>query len=97
MLQYFAQGACMALEDAVCLGHQVNRNPDDIPAALDCYQRQRRVRTARVQLDSRLIGDYIYHAEGAVAELRDHLMRPMSPQQWYDRLDWLYAGNGLQP
>ena len=92
MLQYFAQGACMALEDAVCLAHQIETYRDDIPTALDCYQRQRRVRTARVQLDSRLIGDYIYHADGAVAEVRDQVMGEMSPQQWYDKLGWLYGG-----
>ena len=28
-LQYFAQGACMALEDAVCLSHMLAQYPDD--------------------------------------------------------------------
>jgi 2-polyprenyl-6-methoxyphenol hydroxylase-like FAD-dependent oxidoreductase len=95
MLQYFAQGACMAMEDAVCLSHMFERHPDDVATALDRYQRQRRVRTARVQLDSRLIGEYIYHPDGAVAELRNHIMSNLTPQQWYDRLDWLYGGTGL--
>ncbi len=95
MLQYFAQGACMALEDAVCLSHMVAGHPDDIEVALDRYQRQRRVRTARVQLDSRLIGDYIYHAAGAVAEVRNQVMAGLSADDWYDRLGWLYGGTGL--
>ncbi|HUV22310.1 MAG TPA: 3-hydroxybenzoate 6-monooxygenase [Gammaproteobacteria bacterium] len=95
MLQYFAQGACMALEDAVCLAHMLERHSGNIKIALDHYQRQRRVRTARVQLDSRLIGDYIYHPHGAAAEVRNHVMSRLSPDEWYDRLEWLYGGTGL--
>jgi len=95
MLQYFAQGACMAMEDAVCLGHQFETHPGQVEAALEHYLLQRRVRTARVQLDSRLIGDYIYHAAGATAEVRNHIMSRLTPEQWYDRLAWLYGGTGL--
>jgi len=95
MLQYFAQGACMAMEDAVCLSHMVGQHGDDIETALDRYMRQRRVRTARVQLDSRLIGEYIYHADGATAEVRNHIMSNLTPEQWFDRLGWLYGGTGL--
>lgn len=94
MLQYFAQGACMALEDAVCLSHMFE-HIEDVETALDSYQRQRRVRTARVQLDSRLIGEYIYHPCGATAEVRDHIMSNLTPEQWYDKLGWLYGGTGL--
>jgi 2-polyprenyl-6-methoxyphenol hydroxylase-like FAD-dependent oxidoreductase len=95
MLQYFAQGACMALEDAVCLAHMFERHDANVETALDNYQRQRRVRTARVQLDSRLIGDYIYHPDGAAAEVRNHVMSRLSPEEWYNKLEWLYGGTGL--
>ncbi len=95
MLQYFAQGACMAMEDAVCLSHMFELHAADIETALDNYMRQRRVRTARVQLDSRLIGEYIYHADGATAEVRNHIMSNLTPEQWFDRLGWLYGGTGL--
>ena len=37
-LQYFAQGACMALEDAVCLSHMLSAYPDDHAAALQRYR-----------------------------------------------------------
>jgi salicylate hydroxylase len=96
MLQYFAQGACMAMEDAVCLAHMFAQHAQDVEKALDQYMRQRRVRTARVQLDSRLIGDYIYHADGATAEVRNHIMSGLTPTQWYDKLGWLYGGTGLE-
>jgi 2-polyprenyl-6-methoxyphenol hydroxylase-like FAD-dependent oxidoreductase len=96
MLQYFAQGACMAMEDAVCLAHMFERHGDDVAGALDSYMRQRRVRTARVQLDSRLIGEYIYHPDGATAEVRNHIMSKLTPDEWYDKLGWLYGGTGLE-
>ena len=41
MMQYFAQGACMALEDAVCLSHMLAAHPDDHAAALERYRVQR--------------------------------------------------------
>jgi len=95
MLQYFAQGACMAMEDAVCLGHMFEQHGVAVETALEQYMRQRRVRTTRVLLDSRLIGEYIYHPHGATAEVRDHVMSNLTPEQWYDKLDWLYGGTGL--
>jgi 2-polyprenyl-6-methoxyphenol hydroxylase-like FAD-dependent oxidoreductase len=96
MLQYFAQGACMALEDAVCLGQIVEKLGYDTENALQNYMHQRRVRTARVQIDSRLIGDHIYHPSGAAAEVRNHIMSRLTPRQWYQKLDWLYGGTGLE-
>ena len=48
MLQYFAQGACMAMEDAVCLGHMLATHPGRTEAALEAYRAQRLLRTARV-------------------------------------------------
>ena len=95
MLQYFAQGACMAMEDAVCLGHMV-AECDDLGTALENYRARRVVRTARVAMGSRLIGDYIYHPDGAAALVRNAVMSARTPEEWYDRLQWLYAGNGLE-
>jgi 2-polyprenyl-6-methoxyphenol hydroxylase-like FAD-dependent oxidoreductase len=94
MMQYFAQGACMAMEDAVCLSHMVGVYPR-IEAALESYRLKRLLRTARVQLQSREIGDHIYHPAGAHALLRNAIMRAKSPRDWYDSLAWLYGGNGL--
>jgi len=64
MLQYFAQGACQAMEDAVCLSHMLGSHPDEFATALEKYRRQRFPRTARVQLLSRAIGEHIYHPSG---------------------------------
>ncbi|PWE34257.1 3-hydroxybenzoate 6-monooxygenase [Maritimibacter sp. 55A14] len=95
MLQYFAQGACMAMEDAVALSHCMAAH-DDTETALERYQQMRRVRTARVQMNSRLIGDYIYHPDDAKAAVRNHVMSTMTPEDWCDRLHWLYGSNGLE-
>ncbi|WP_095589492.1 3-hydroxybenzoate 6-monooxygenase [Actibacterium ureilyticum] len=95
MLQYFAQGACMAMEDAVCLAH-IFENCDDVEQGLQAYQSQRRVRTARVQMNSRLIGEYIYHPDDAKAAVRNHVMQGMTPDDWYNQLSWLYGSNGLE-
>lgn len=95
MLQYFAQGACMALEDAVCLAHEVELHGGDLERAFPGYHQARTVRTARVQMLSRLIGDYIYHPEGAKAAVRNAVMGAKSPADYYDDLQWLYGGTGL--
>lgn len=95
MLQYFAQGACMAMEDAMCLAHMVDSHRSDIETALEQYRRRRLLRTARVQLQSRAIGEHIYHPAGAHALLRNATLQAMSPDQMYDRLAWLYGGSGL--
>lgn len=93
MLQYFAQGACMAMEDGVALGAMFSKHAD-LGEALAAYNRLRAVRTARVQLGSRLIGEYIYHPEGAKAEVRNATMRAKTSDEWYDQLEWLYGYRG---
>ena len=95
MLQYFAQGACMAMEDGVALAHFVEAHAGNLEPAFVAYNKHRAVRTGRVQLGSRLIGDYIYHPAGAMADVRNATMQAKSPDDWYDTLQWLYGGDKL--
>lgn len=95
MLQYFAQGACMAMEDAVCLASEMEAAGGDMDRAFPAYNARRALRTARVQLQSREIGQHIYHPAGAHAELRNAIMRAKSPSSWYDSIAWLYGSNGI--
>jgi 2-polyprenyl-6-methoxyphenol hydroxylase-like FAD-dependent oxidoreductase len=95
MMQYFAQGACMALEDAVCLSHMLDAWPGDTAAALEHYRKQRFARTARVQLLSRAIGEHIYHPAGEHARIRNAIMGAKTSEDYYDDLAWLYGGTGL--
>ncbi|MEZ5787063.1 MAG: 3-hydroxybenzoate 6-monooxygenase [Xanthobacteraceae bacterium] len=94
MLQYAAQGACMAMEDGMVLAEAIAARGGEIEAGLDDYVAARVLRTARVQLQSREIGDHIYHPAGAHAELRNAIMRAKTPTEWYDALEWLYGGAG---
>ena len=67
MMQYFAQGACMAMEDAVAISHVLGEEGGPLDEALARYQELRALRTARVQLQSREIGQHVYHPGGAHA------------------------------
>jgi len=91
MLQYLAQGACMATEDAVCLAEKVAAAPDDLSAAFAAYVQERYLRTARVQIMARVYGDF-YHARGPAAELRNQMLGARTPEESYDGIAWLYGG-----
>jgi 2-polyprenyl-6-methoxyphenol hydroxylase-like FAD-dependent oxidoreductase len=91
MLQYLAQGACMATEDAVVLAEKVAATPDNLPAAFNAYQQDRYLRTARVQIMARVYGEF-YHARGVTAELRDVAVSSRTTEQTYDGISWLYGG-----
>ena len=96
MLQYFAQGACMAMEDAVCLSAELELQSGDIETALRNYQKRRYLRTSKVQLMSREIGQHIYHPAGAHASLRNKIMSSKSEADWCDTIEWLYGSTGLE-
>ena len=73
MLQYLAQGACMAIEDAVCLANKVEDIDGDFAAAFQAYQQARYLRTGRVQIMARVYGEF-YHASGVARELRNMML-----------------------
>jgi 2-polyprenyl-6-methoxyphenol hydroxylase-like FAD-dependent oxidoreductase len=91
MLQYLAQGAGMAIEDAVELADQVERAGDDLPAAFEAYVDARYLRTARVQVMARVYGEF-YHAAGVTRELRNMALAGRTPEQALDSSAWLYGG-----
>ncbi|HEY3634892.1 MAG TPA: 3-hydroxybenzoate 6-monooxygenase [Caldimonas sp.] len=90
LLQYLAQGACMALEDAVTLGRALAACDEDIDAGFALYQRARVARAARVVLMTREMGR-IYHAHGIERLVRNDLWRDRTPERFYDALEWLYG------
>ncbi len=91
MLQYLAQGACMATEDAVRLSDELEKHDGDFEAAALAYQDARYLRTGRVQLTARFYGD-VYHAAGVTRELRNIALSGRNPQQAYAGMAWLYDG-----
>ena len=91
-LQYLAQGACMALEDAVTLGEALKANNNDIALAFAQYQNARVTRTARIVLSAREMGR-IFHAKGVERLVRNDLWKGRSPERFYDAMAWLYGWN----
>ena len=89
-LQYLAQGACMALEDAVTLGEALRVHGDDFEGAFAHYERSRVARTARVTLSAREMGR-IFHAKGIERLVRNDLWRDRTPERFFDAMEWLYG------
>jgi salicylate hydroxylase len=89
MIQYLAQGACQALEDAVRLAQEVARAPGDFAAAFAAYEAARGLRTARAQLTAKYF-EQLFHLEGVLAEMRAQFLRSRSVAQICDSFAWLY-------
>ncbi|MFV0133158.1 FAD-dependent monooxygenase [Streptomyces sp. HMX87] len=88
MLQYLAQGACQALEDAVALGRALAGATD--PAdAFAAYAGWRRDRAARVQTNARRFGE-ICHLEGMGATLRNMLLSSRTAED-FDDISWVWT------
>ncbi|MFA5598361.1 MAG: 3-hydroxybenzoate 6-monooxygenase [Pusillimonas sp.] len=99
MTQYMAQGACMALEDAVTLGEAYARTGGDLDATFRLYESVRIPRTARVVWSAREMGR-LYHAKGVERQVRNLLWKGKTQDQFYTQLEWLYGwrkDNCLEP
>lgn len=90
--QYMAQGACMALEDAVTLGEALRVSNNDFDQAFELYRKNRVPRTARIVLSGREMGR-LYHAAGVERLVRNSLWKGRSQERFYDAMEWLYGWN----
>jgi len=90
MVQYIAQGAAMALEDAICIGNVADECDGDFARAFQRYQDIRIVRTARVQISSMMVSK-LNHAKGVERKVRNSLFEGRTAEEFYDRLAWLYT------
>ena len=90
MLQYMAQGACMALEDAVTLREALRVHKGDLQKAFRLYEEKRIPRTARVVYSAREMGR-LFHAGGVERLVRNQLWQGRSQERYYDALEWLYG------
>ena len=92
MLQYMAQGAAMAMEDAVCLGLCAERSGGDFEAGFLDYQKKRLVRASRVQVSANHLIGMIFHVpDGLEREIRNDIYRGRSPERYYDALEWVFS------
>ena len=90
MLQYMAQGACMAMEDAVTLREALRVCDRDVQKAFRLYEEKRIPRTARVVYSAREMGR-LFHADGAERLVRNQLWKGRTQDQYYDALEWIYG------
>lgn len=90
MLPYLAQGAGMAIEDAVALAASLQgASGDEVPSSLQRYAQARWQRNAQVQARARR-NARVFHAAGPLRVARDAAMRLLGARL----LDqpWLYGG-----
>jgi salicylate hydroxylase len=90
-LQSMAQGACMAIEDGVCLAALIDRADGDYARAFAQFASARYVRTARLQLESRYMWD-IYHAEDIARDVVRETFAGRTEDDVFRCLAWLYDG-----
>ncbi|WP_045837347.1 FAD-dependent monooxygenase [Hyphomicrobium sp. 99] len=90
VLPFLAQGAVMALEDAITLAIAVASRDGDVEPALREYERARRTRVAKVAEASERNGR-IYHMKGPAALARNAVMKLTPPARVMTGFDWLYG------
>ena len=92
MLQYMAQGAAMAMEDAVALGVSAEETEGDFAAAFQRYQQMRIVRASRVQISANTLVGMIFHVpDGLERQVRNDIYRGRSAERYYDALEWVFS------
>jgi len=91
VLQSFAQGACMAIEDGVVIAEMIEQAEGDMARAFERYQRVRLLRTARLGLESRAMWTF-YHAEGIARDVRNDTCAKWRDDDLFRCLAWLYDG-----
>jgi 3-hydroxybenzoate 6-monooxygenase len=82
MLQYLAQGACQALEDASYLTDMLHKHGENIELAFLEYQQERIPRTADVQRSARMWGEIIHNTTPKGILLRDTIMKGRTDQEF---------------
>lgn len=98
-LQYLAQGAVMAIEDAWVLSEHVGRQlPTDAidwDVALAAYNAVRPINTKRVLQTGRKWGQ-LWHHDGAKRDWRNDVLRAREVRD-YSFVDWLYGPTAMTP
>ena len=91
MLQYLAQGACMATEDAVVLADKVAASPGRSAGGVPGLSAGALSAHRRMQIMARVYGEF-YHARGVPPNCATDGSGSRTPEQTYDGIAWLYGG-----
>lgn len=94
-LQSLAQGACMAIEDGLCLAELIHLSGDDFSSAFRQFEAFRVTRTARVQFESRAVWDWVLHPGDVARDVRDVTVSVWDEAHIFKCLSWLYDGPRL--
>ncbi|MGF1554356.1 MAG: FAD-dependent oxidoreductase [Paracoccaceae bacterium] len=97
MLPFMAQGAAMAIEDAVVLARHLDAAAPE--AALAAWEVERRPRVARVAATSRANGAMFHRADGprrALSHAAIGAVSRLAPSIAAGRLDWLYGHDAVR-
>jgi salicylate hydroxylase len=87
MTPFAAQGACMAIEDAIVLADCLARD-GNVPAALAAYETMRKPRVTKVIARGKF-NRFAYHVSGPAAFARNAVFA-LRGQKLMAELDWLY-------
>lgn len=90
MLQVLGQGACQALEDAVCVADCLSEHDEDPQKALAAYEQARLPRTTTCQRIARPWAEMWHTTDPLAIALRDRVFRSRADDDFSD-VDWLYA------
>lgn len=90
MTPFAAQGAAMAIEDAAVLAKLVASMPDELPKALERYEKLRRPRVEKVARRG-AFNRFTWHASGPIALARNLVLKMLPPDRLASDLDWLYG------
>ena len=94
VLPFLAQGAALAIEDAVTLAASLAADPDDPAAAFHRYEVLRRPRATQMQRQSKRFG-WIYHLRGPARLARNVALQRRSEETALAKFDWLYGATTL--
>ncbi|MBX3531996.1 MAG: FAD-dependent monooxygenase [Rhizobiaceae bacterium] len=94
MPPYGAQGAAMAIEDAVTLAELVAARPGDLTGALEAYEAARRPRVEQVAKRGRF-NKWMWNAGGFVRLGRNMVLARRKPEQLAADLDWIYGFDAM--
>lgn len=89
MTPFAAQGAAMAIEDAVSLAAHLSPDQEDHSTDLAAFEKQRLMRIAKVARRGKF-NRFAYHASGPLALGRNLLFKMRKPEDFLADLDWLY-------